>query len=225
MKDLSFIVPFRSDNGIRERNFEWSMDRLEKLCPSAQIVIADSGTEVFNRSEARNNAFNHCDRSVVVQQDADTVWNLSALTQAVESLENGAPWVIAYKDYRALDADSTSRLVDQPVDVELEPSNYSYDVESIDTIANGGFMALRRKDVFKVGGWDERFVGWGWEDKAFAHASNQILGQCVRLDQSIYHLWHPHSVEQTIHHPHYQENWRLYDQYVANLSKTWKAFL
>lgn len=43
----------------------------------------------------------------------------------------------------------------------------------------------------KVRGFDERFKGWGPEDKAFFESLETICGHHFRMDQDIYHLWHP----------------------------------
>ncbi|MFK4998906.1 galactosyltransferase-related protein [Bacillus sp. N9] len=54
----------------------------------------------------------------------------------------------------------------------------------------GGINVVPRKHFETVGGFDERFVGWGGEDDAFAASLNTLCGYVKRLDATIYHLWH-----------------------------------
>jgi predicted glycosyltransferase involved in capsule biosynthesis len=53
-------------------------------------------------------------------------------------------------------------------------------------------LAVPRKLWDEVGGFDERFVGWGGEDNAFWHACTVISGaEPARVPGYAYHLWHP----------------------------------
>src|SRR5699024_8181276 len=55
----------------------------------------------------------------------------------------------------------------------------------------GGFNVLRKKHFEAVGGFEERFRGWGGEDVAFYHAMNTLCGSAQRLKMNLFHLWHP----------------------------------
>lgn len=49
---------------------------------------------------------------------------------------------------------------------------------------------IMRRDLFaEVGGFDERFRGWGHEDVAAFHAMRTLNG-CEQLEGTCYHLWH-----------------------------------
>ncbi len=223
--NVSFIIPFRTDNGMREYSFDWNVRRLIHYFPDSEIIIQNSSEEVFSRSEARNKAAVKATHDYIVPLDADTVWNPESLDQAIRALEKGSPWVIAYDTYLAMDHDSTNNVLKGTPDLIFNEKAYRYEVVQKDTGAVGGFMVLRKDDLFKLGGWDERFVGWGWEDRAFAHAADKVIGPHARIKGAIYHLWHPCPIEQTIHHPRYQENWSLYNQYVSRFAQTHKAYL
>jgi predicted glycosyltransferase involved in capsule biosynthesis len=47
------------------------------------------------------------------------------------------------------------------------------------------------RNIFEqVGGFDEKFVGWGGEDNAFWHSCKIVSGEPLRIDGFVYHLWH-----------------------------------
>ncbi len=57
----------------------------------------------------------------------------------------------------------------------------------------GCHFSLHRADVFKINGFDEKFVGWGLEDDDFARRLYKagLRGRSVILEARALHLWHP----------------------------------
>lgn len=56
----------------------------------------------------------------------------------------------------------------------------------------GGAMWLRAGAMAEVGGFDQRFTGWGHEDDVFYYSLRRRypLGRIIRTDGVIRHLWH-----------------------------------
>jgi len=48
-----------------------------------------------------------------------------------------------------------------------------------------------REGFQTVGGWDERFRGWGGEDHAAMAAMDTLYGPHKTLPSSVTHIWHP----------------------------------
>lgn len=228
--EVSFIIPWReSGDEHRQKSYEWNLRRLVALFPNAQICIGSDDTPNFNRAAARNDAIRQAECDFVASVDADTVWNIETLELALAALENDAHWVIPYSEYRALDDTSTERVLTLDPATHIDPDVYTYerikkedDPDLYPPIS--GLTVFRREDLYTIGGFDESFVGWGFEDTAFWITADKILGPHVRLHGNVYHLWHPRG-DADVHQPNYQENWRHFDEYVGNFETTHKKFL
>lgn len=218
LNNVSFLIPFRPTSPERDRAFQWMIRRLDWFFHESQIVIADSSYDQFNRSEARNNALNQATNDICVVLDADTVWNKSLMVRAISTFqEENPPWMIAFDRYCGFDARSTNKILKSDPAIRLDESNYTYDLILDDVSSVGGLIILKREPLLEMGGWDERFIGWGWEDRAFAHSANMLLGPFFRLeDETIFHLWHDRSPGVTTHHPAHEDNLNLYNECVSN---------
>jgi Predicted glycosyltransferases len=58
-------------------------------------------------------------------------------------------------------------------------------------------LVIPREVWDTVNGFDERFVGWGWEDVAFMEAVEVLAGGPIRMEGSVYHLAHDRPVADT----------------------------
>ena len=88
-------------------------------------------------------------------------------------------------------------------------------------IAGGSFL-ISRNLFDEVGGFDERFLGWGGEDDAFSLRVNSASNKVALLKQSLaWHLWHPRLAAQD--NPHYQNNRKLLRQTQIEIRQSAKS--
>lgn len=221
---VGIAVPFR-DMGDARRHSIWCWNRyrlnlLEDQYDAVVRVGSAYNYDEFNRSAAINEAVDklisshHVDYVVVL--DADTIFNPVVLTAGLLALREGAPWVLPYDTYFRTDKDSADRILSSSFGIVLKKDDYSYThvFEHPPTIYNevvSGLMLVSRGGWQEVGGFNEDFRGWGYEDRGWQAAADVILGPYERLQGSIYHLWHPESHETTEGQPHFQENRSLYE--------------
>jgi hypothetical protein len=65
----------------------------------------------------------------------------------------------------------------------------------------------------RCNGFDERFVGWGFEDTAFRITAEAFGGPILKVGAEVYHLWHPVSPEAAKVSPHRMANRRRLAEY------------
>jgi hypothetical protein len=98
-----------------------------------------------------------------------------------DALYGGGP-TTAGQDARAL-ADAL---------LTVRPDMLDSAVERTTPISWSCAIAIRRDAWDQLGGFDERFRGWGWEDMAFQSAACSLVGH-ERIEGDVFHLWHPRS--------------------------------
>jgi predicted glycosyltransferase involved in capsule biosynthesis len=78
-------------------------------------------------------------------------------------------------------------------------------------------LMITKENYFKIGGFDERFNGWGYEDNAFFLTATSILSALVETDNIAWHLWHPVTANQFPELT--QKNRDLYTEYFEHYEK------
>jgi len=215
---ISFCIPFRTDNGHRETSFQFVTQTLKKEWPDDEILIADSRDELFSRSKSRNAAAAKATGSVLVFLDADSYVPLRQLREAITAIENwaGMDWMFPYSLYYSLTAPGTLKLMatgeaDERDCVYVFPGPDPYDRP----VSVGGCVIVRREAFERVGGYDERFIGWAFEDRAFAYSLEAFYGPALRVIGPLYHLWHPDVETDKFAHPQMEANRALCNRYEA----------
>ncbi|WP_053362690.1 galactosyltransferase-related protein [Bacillus sp. FJAT-27251] len=212
MGKLSILMPYRPDNGPRDRAFSWVKEFYNKMLPESEICISDCSTPLFSRAEAINNSAKQATGDIFIIVDADIFLDPYIVNKSVHLLNEHA-WIIPYSRVKHISKKSTKALLNTepswPAQIQFEVS------KSADAAARnfvGGINIIPRKTFETVGGFDERFLGYGAEDDAFGHSVNTLCGPYLRLDTDIFHLWHPRVRTKT--NPHYHANCALLKRYV-----------
>ena len=169
--------------------------------------------EPYSRSEAINAAVAAAtaaepDWKTVVVIDADVVIDLASVRQGVLMATESKRMTLPYREYVSLTRRGTEGLLDgasHPGPVRFPPGVLMSHVSSV--------VIVPRALWDRVGGFDERFVGWGCEDRAFYEACRVLGGGVERIDGRVYHLWHP--IGATTDSPLYRTNKMLEGRYKA----------
>jgi hypothetical protein len=231
--DASVILTYRQDDGGERRaNLDAVLARLAGL-PGAETIVVEqdraptlgpaAGTTrrshvfapnggPFNKGwgfnvgarVARSAVLAFCDADLLVGDSLDEALGLCARGYAVAKpyvrmVDLGREESCAVREGRAAAIDGT------------RPGRESIG-ERI--VLCGGLFAIRRDAFVHLGGFDERFVGWGGEDDAMTIKVERARLSCVELDREVaLHLHHARPAAATFGHAHYAVNRALLDDY------------
>lgn len=198
------LVPYRSDGAERERNWQIVRERWKELLP-IPTFYGNSETEEFERAHARNRAARDAgDWDVALFADADIALRTTRNAErAIRRCHVTGSYTVSYSRLRYLTEEGT-QYVFNGGDLSLAESDGSV-----------GFtweccFAVRRDVWDEVGGFDERFHGYGGQGIAFYYAAATISGR-ERIMGTAYHLAHP--LVDRSSEPHFAENMKLAARY------------
>lgn len=190
MTDVAVCVPRRADGGPRDALWEFCRPFWEHL--GWPVFEGESPDGPFNRSAAINDAVRRAGpRDVYVIADTDVVIDPGRAIAGVEAAVETGRLVMPFTTYMALTEAFTAKILAERYDGSWKPGVHLRMTNHVSSV-----LAVSSELWEQSGGFDDRFVGWGWDDLAFHHACSKF-GRPVRLTGSVWHLWHPTAPENT----------------------------
>jgi predicted glycosyltransferase involved in capsule biosynthesis len=189
---VSVLMAYQPDHGPRDTIFKWIKKYYAASMPKIELCIGMVSGRSFNKSRGLNLAALKATRDIFVIADGDVIYDPAVITDAVKLLKNYA-WVIPFHNRKIinLSQSNTEKLIKTAPGWPLQISMNDIAIEKRGDNFAGKLIVISRGNFRKIGGFDERFIGYGWEDSAFQNATSTICGPFKRLDRKIYHLWHP----------------------------------
>jgi hypothetical protein len=206
---VAVIVPWRGGNPYRERHHRVVREHLRAMLPDALHLDADSGHQIFSRAGSRNHGVRQArarGADVVVLVDADTLPESEPLFAAIDQATADGLLHLPYTRYRSLTRNGTRNHLRRGVPAIDCEADHDH------KWATGGVLAITPTAWVQAGGMDERFTGWGFEDVAFRAACDTLLGDTVKHEGTITHLWHP--AETALGSPQHVANAALCKRYL-----------
>jgi glycosyltransferase involved in cell wall biosynthesis len=214
MYKASCLITFRRTNSARFKNFEFLLgllkeremleivlveqDEVPKLVDSTfneeyRYVFARN-PGLFNKSWGLNVAARTASCDILIFMDADILLAEDALEQMLELLTTGADAVNPYATLIDLEQSETESLLHGEATLDIQREEVQLDRQNLAQKPPycGGVFGITRDLFNRVGGFDERFEGWGAEDNAMSFRVDYFARNSVTLDSHpAYHLWHP----------------------------------
>lgn len=170
MTTVGIALHYRGTSIERVRAFARTVEHYGDTYP---LRIVDSGHQPYNRAASRNlgvRAAQQAGWQVVAVHDADMIVPPEAIAQAAEhALETGG-FIYPYTDYIGLDEHGNKRR---------RTSN-----------CPGGIYVCTPEAWWSVGGMDEGFVEWGWEDTDLRTRWRKQGVYEARLPYTVRHYYH-----------------------------------
>ncbi|MDF2650547.1 MAG: hypothetical protein K0Q73_6352 [Paenibacillus sp.] len=202
---VSILMAYQKDNGHRDKIFNWIKKYYKVAMPGIELCVGESTEISFSRSQGMNLAAKMATRDIFVIADGDILYDPSIILDSIQLLKKYA-WVIPFHHQKIinLSKSNTEMVLGSKPKWPLQVKISDYEVEKRDVNFAGKINILTRKSFEEVRGFDERFIGYGWEDNAFHDAVSTICGPFKRLDRKLYHLWHPPVVAKG--NPYWEKN-------------------
>jgi hypothetical protein len=176
---VSILIPWRTDNGPRERAFNHIRAQWEATGAQVCVGVDDDGGP-FNCSRAQNRAFRQAKHDTLLMVGADTLPDIGVLC-TVDGL-NSFDWMPLFEKTAYYSKESTERIL-AGANPNAEPFEYELPFCT-------GPVALTREAYIATGGMDERFSGWGYEDAAFRQTLAGLFGAPPAFPATCRCLWH-----------------------------------
>lgn len=189
--DVSVLIPWRTDNGPRERVFRYLLPLWEAT--GAQICVGEDAPDgPFNCSRAQNRAFRQAKHDRLYMIGADALPDMVSLNVAVQCLSDNPPqwfytrlgygWLPLFAQTGYYSREATDRIL-----AGSDPESFELDYTLPFCT---GPVALTRDAYVATGGMDERFSGWGYEDAAFRQTLAGLFGAPPAPPHTLRCLWH-----------------------------------
>jgi len=206
-RGVSILIPFRcpSAGDQRTKNVEWLKRYWRAQLPGAEVIVGedDSEGQPFSKSKAVNDAASRASGDVFVIVDADGYIPVDRVEHCVAEIRRARKagqrlWFVPYRMfYRLTEAGSRLLLASDPRKPHrfASPLPQEYVLNDTDPAIGhwyGAMIQIMPREAFEcVGGWDERFRGWGGEDHAAMRAMDTLWWPHKTLPTEVLHVWHP----------------------------------
>jgi len=195
MNTTSVLIPFRGDGGQRDRI--WShLKKLWEETPYQIVIGSDDSKGAFNIARAFNDARSKATGENLVCYSADHMPSVEAIEEALQRLEHNA-WAPLFESTAAHTSMSTEQILAGKPPTEAPTI----------TPLCVAIIAIRAENWIS---YDERFQGWGSEDRAWRHALQALYDDTPAPQLTSYALYH-----EPASRAHAEDNYRLYCEYVA----------
>lgn len=204
------LVPYREADATRAQLWDYVQRWWADEFPDWPVVAAPGPADgPFCRARAINLAASDADDlygrwDVAIITDADTVVPTGQVADAMAVADFTGTMTLGYDTYVSLNRRGTRRILDG---ARYDEANWMRSRELVLKASTYSSLVAVRRDLWDVvGGFDESFEGWGWEDTSFALAAQSVGGQVERVPGPCWHFWHPKSAERSRKPPTYYAN-------------------
>ena len=207
---LTVVIPYRETEDLeREENVEITLRYLSKvgitnliisehsdvssekflvkeyenLFNSFKVIFSNANGSLFNKAHAINEGVNASKTPYIAIVDIDCLTEKKNIDLAINLLEKGFEVVHPF-----------NRVIKDIVD--KEEFKREYDFKTVQSPpqyrdwADGGIVFWNKKSFMNIGMKNEYFSGWGGEDNEIIIRANVFQLKQIRIDESLYHLYH-----------------------------------
>ncbi|MEM6269464.1 MAG: glycosyltransferase [Bacteroidota bacterium] len=231
MQEFTYAIPFRASCATRRANLDYTLKWISRF-PNFELLLIEQdeysridlatlppgcrhlfiyNPGLFNKSWALNVAFRHSSGRVFAVGDADMLMHDHELMAALILCRDEYEVVNPFAQFLDIGPEETFRIQHGMTTLRT-----MFEKPTPRAGANfaSGMILFQRRAYEKMGGWDERFFGWGIEDNVVAEVKVPVLiDRAIQLPYTGYHLWHERTFVDTSLQPHYERSYEIYRRY------------
>jgi predicted glycosyltransferase involved in capsule biosynthesis len=214
---LTVIIPVYNLSGLRLRNFKFVLKNLTKL--ECDIIVCEQTGDLSVGEYVRECGVTYTTLSVV---GANEIHKSALINHSVSLVDSRYVWIvdadfftqyqeiINYMDKCDYDLicpfESVLFLTDVETDELITTGQLTIGGEYTANNQTGKFSFIVKREVFEsVGGMDERFIGWGFQDLDFVENRLPTDIQIGQVEITAYHLFHERPPQ-----THADNNYKMY---------------
>lgn len=202
---VGVVIPWR-EQPSRVQPFNALIKWYKENLPDAKIFLADREGESWNASGSRNDGVSAAKLdgcNVIVLSDADTFPQIGPLTEAIEAAQKDNKIHLPYTEYRVFTAQQTLEFFAGTPLEQFRTRRYLTACSGVNVFTPAAWDA--------VGGADEKFKGWGYEDTAVQYVHQVVHGTPYIAHSGVaFNLSH---TDQSREDQNYHNNKALYEIY------------
>jgi len=209
---LGLVIPWR-ETPSRIKPFEIVVDWYKTNLTDIEIFYADRPGN-WNIAASRNDGVKkaqeaHCD--VIIVNDADTLPEIEPLLKAIEECQKDGMIHNPFSVCKTF-TEKESQLFYENTSISL------YNLKgTVHQTSVGGVYVCTPEAWWNMGGQDEKFIQWGYEDSAFDIAHQIIHKTAIKKHPGyIYSLGHKEQIHDEGFNKNQAENRDLYLRYFQN---------
>lgn len=188
------------DGGSFDRETNEALEALEQGEKVWIVRLLDSG---FNKARLLNQGILRANSEYVLVADADILWHTSTIEALLSRVASQSNLICHIQDVQESDSRS----------IALQRDRYTYQVRQHAEAAfvkvvlaeqqtqyrpGCGLICTRRETLLQLGGYQESFHGWGWEDQDLLIRA-VLLGVQVAESGKVIHLSHSDELRNRYH--------------------------
>jgi hypothetical protein len=229
LKDVTFLIPVKVDQSERLRNINILISYLRKYLDT-HIIVAETGPKAYNNYEIRTNHLDgyylipetseylnrmklvnflakQATTRIIVIQDTDVLLYPEQYVEATKKiLEESYGLVYPYNGNFYNVPDQYIWAIKGTLDVDfVDPASCLNMRPAGDSI--GGILFWDRDKFLEIGGCNEKFMSWGFDDNEIYDRASILRVKIGRCDKGLFHLNHKSSLNSLNgNHPYYKSN-------------------
>lgn len=205
---MRVFIPYKPDGGRRDRIADYTKTLFWEANGFEVVYLANKDEE-FNISKARNLALKY-DEEILLFSDSDSIPDPRLLQKAINQARERNTIVFPFNTALELNKPTSDWHLDNGVIPKNTRPHQAEHVRRRPDELQSSIYAIPKAVFEEVGGFDEKFVGWGHEDLAFVKKLELYGHRPIHIPGSFDHIWHEKAApKQTKIYPN-AKRWLLY---------------